>query len=250
MPASDVDSLLKPVDLVSEDKDAAFASVYALFFLMYFVILFYGMNVARSIIEEKTSRIFEVSARHHPPRRDDGRQGPGSRRRGPDPDRHMDRRRPSGREVGPPRSRRLLFDHAGSGRLLHPVLPFGLRPLLQRRRRTRGYDKLFRTRAAADEHVSHAAAHRLFARHPSRSQGCGRRRRSGLLVLSLLHAAHHVCAHRRASAAAWQIALSIVGLILTILAVLWFASRIYRVGILMYGKKPNLPEILRWLKYS
>ena len=48
----------------------------------------------------------------------------------------------------------------------------------------------------------------------------------------------------------WQIALSIVGLIVTILAVLWFASRIYRVGILMYGKKPNLPEILRWLKYS
>jgi ABC-2 type transport system permease protein len=49
---------------------------------------------------------------------------------------------------------------------------------------------------------------------------------------------------------AWQIALSILGLVLTILAILWFASRIYRVGILMYGKKPNLPEILRWLKYS
>ena len=49
---------------------------------------------------------------------------------------------------------------------------------------------------------------------------------------------------------AWQIALSIIDLILTILAILWFASRIYRVGILMYGKKPNLPEILRWLKYS
>jgi ABC-2 type transport system permease protein len=49
---------------------------------------------------------------------------------------------------------------------------------------------------------------------------------------------------------AWQIALSIAGLILTILAVLWFASRIYRVGILMYGKKPSLPEIIRWLKYS
>ncbi len=31
-----------------------------LFFLMYFVILVYGMNVARSIIEEKTSRVFEV----------------------------------------------------------------------------------------------------------------------------------------------------------------------------------------------
>jgi ABC-2 type transport system permease protein len=39
-------------------------------------------------------------------------------------------------------------------------------------------------------------------------------------------------------------------MIATIYAVLWVASRIYRVGILMYGKKPNLPEILRWLKYS
>jgi ABC-2 type transport system permease protein len=48
----------------------------------------------------------------------------------------------------------------------------------------------------------------------------------------------------------WQIALSIVLLIATIYAVLWIASRIYRVGVLMYGKKPNLPEILRWLKYS
>jgi ABC-2 type transport system permease protein len=48
----------------------------------------------------------------------------------------------------------------------------------------------------------------------------------------------------------WQIALSIVLMLITIYAILWVASRIYRVGILMYGKKPNLPEILRWLKYS
>ena len=49
---------------------------------------------------------------------------------------------------------------------------------------------------------------------------------------------------------AWQIGLSFALMTLTILAILWVASRIYRVGILMYGKKPNLPEILRWLKYS
>jgi ABC-2 type transport system permease protein len=48
----------------------------------------------------------------------------------------------------------------------------------------------------------------------------------------------------------WEIALSVVLMIATIYAVLWVASRIYRVGILMYGKKPNIPEILRWLKYS
>ena len=44
----------------------------------------------------------------------------------------------------------------------------------------------------------------------------------------------------------WQIALSIGILLATIWAVAWFAGRIYRVGILMYGKKPTLPEIFRW----
>jgi ABC-2 type transport system permease protein len=48
----------------------------------------------------------------------------------------------------------------------------------------------------------------------------------------------------------WEIALSMVLVVLTIAGVLWLSARIYRVGILMYGKKPNLPEILRWLKYS
>jgi ABC-2 type transport system permease protein len=48
----------------------------------------------------------------------------------------------------------------------------------------------------------------------------------------------------------WEIALSIVLMLITIYAILWVASRIYRVGILMYGKRPSLPEIMRWLKYS
>src|SRR5262249_9591461 len=48
----------------------------------------------------------------------------------------------------------------------------------------------------------------------------------------------------------WEIALSIALLVASIYAVLWVASRIYRVGILMYGKRPSLPEIMRWLKYS
>jgi ABC-2 type transport system permease protein len=48
----------------------------------------------------------------------------------------------------------------------------------------------------------------------------------------------------------WQIAASIALLVLTIWAVLWFSSRLYRVGILMYGKRATLPEIVRWLRYS
>lgn len=47
-----------------------------------------------------------------------------------------------------------------------------------------------------------------------------------------------------------QIVGSIAELVVTIAVVVWLASRIYRVGILMYGKKPNLPEIVRWLRYS
>ena len=49
---------------------------------------------------------------------------------------------------------------------------------------------------------------------------------------------------------AWQFAASIAIMIVSIWAVLWFSSRLYRVGILMYGKRATLPELLRWLRYS
>lgn len=48
----------------------------------------------------------------------------------------------------------------------------------------------------------------------------------------------------------WQIVSSIVLILATIRAVIWFSSRLYRVGILMYGKRATLPEIFRWLRYS
>ncbi|NOZ63281.1 MAG: ABC transporter permease [Calditrichaeota bacterium] len=46
-----------------------------------------------------------------------------------------------------------------------------------------------------------------------------------------------------------EILLSIVILILTIIFFIWLAAKIFRVGILMYGKRPTLPEIINWLKY-
>jgi ABC-2 type transport system permease protein len=48
----------------------------------------------------------------------------------------------------------------------------------------------------------------------------------------------------------WQIGLCIALMVVTIFALLNIASRIYRVGILMYGKRPTLPELRRWLKYA
>jgi ABC-2 type transport system permease protein len=48
----------------------------------------------------------------------------------------------------------------------------------------------------------------------------------------------------------WQIVLSIALTAATVAAVIWLCARIYRVGVLMYGKKPNLPEILKWIRYA
>jgi ABC-2 type transport system permease protein len=48
----------------------------------------------------------------------------------------------------------------------------------------------------------------------------------------------------------WQIAISIGLMLATIYGMIWLCGRIYRVGILMYGKKPNLPEIMKWIKYA
>ena len=48
----------------------------------------------------------------------------------------------------------------------------------------------------------------------------------------------------------WQLAVSIGLLILSVWLVLWFSARLYRVGILMYGKRATLPELMRWLRYS
>ena len=48
----------------------------------------------------------------------------------------------------------------------------------------------------------------------------------------------------------WQIAFSVVSIASTTIAIAWVAGRIYRVGILMYGKKPTIPEIIRWARYS
>jgi ABC-2 type transport system permease protein len=47
-----------------------------------------------------------------------------------------------------------------------------------------------------------------------------------------------------------EIALTLVGLLAACFAAVWVASRIYRVGLLMYGKKPTLREMARWVSYS
>ena len=47
----------------------------------------------------------------------------------------------------------------------------------------------------------------------------------------------------------WEVVTSILLLVITFLGIVWLAAKIYRVGILMYGKKPSYKELYKWIKY-
>ncbi len=48
----------------------------------------------------------------------------------------------------------------------------------------------------------------------------------------------------------WQVILSLLLLYGTSALIIWLSARIYRVGILMYGKKPDIKEMLKWITYK
>ena len=48
----------------------------------------------------------------------------------------------------------------------------------------------------------------------------------------------------------WQVGLSIALLGAGVAGAIWVAARIYRVGILMYGKKPTFPELVKWVRHA
>ena len=48
----------------------------------------------------------------------------------------------------------------------------------------------------------------------------------------------------------WEIVASFASAFLGCAAALWFAARIYRVGLLMYGKRPTYRELMKWVRYS
>lgn len=73
------------------------------------------------------------------------------------------------------------------------------------------------------------------------------------VVLSLIPFFSPLLMFARAAGGAaplWQIGLSIVLMGLTVWAVAWVAGRIYKVGILMAGKRPTLPELWRWVRQA
>lgn len=49
---------------------------------------------------------------------------------------------------------------------------------------------------------------------------------------------------------AWQLAASLGGLVLACVGSIWVSARIYRVGLLMTGKRPSVKELMRWIRYA
>ncbi len=48
----------------------------------------------------------------------------------------------------------------------------------------------------------------------------------------------------------WEIAVSVAILYLSFMVMAWISGKIYRVGIFMYGKKPNIKDLIRWARYK
>ena len=253
--SGEVQTVMAPVEIetLGSNTLAAFFAAYALFFLMYLVIMLYGMNTARSIIEEKSSRIFEVLL---------------STIR---PDEMLAGKILGVGAVGLTQVGVWLVAAVSIGLVLAPQIP-GLQP--GQSVVTAGqvaffvayflfgyilYSSIAAALGAMTNSEQELQQLNLFLVMPlafcmiclvsiikNPDSVLSR-------VVSLIPFCSPLLMNFRISIGnpqPWEIALSFVLMTVTILGILWVASRIYRVGILMYGKKPNLPEIMRWLRYS
>ncbi len=248
-------AIMAPIEIETPrtgDTTTAFFGAYLFFILMYMVIMLYGMNTARSVIEEKTSRVFEVLLATITP--DEMLAGKiigvgavgltqigvwmtaalcigvffagsiaGS----------------SGHAVVSLTQVFFFIAYFIFGFLLYSSIAAALGAMTNSEQELQQLNMFLVLPLAFCMLM-------LFTIVKSPDSTLSR-------VVSLIPFCSPLLMNFRISIGApqpWEISLSFVLMALTIYAILYVASRIYRVGILMYGKKPNLPEILRWLKYS
>jgi ABC-2 type transport system permease protein len=257
--ASEANAMLQPVEIHAahaphrQDHESAVVSVTILFFLMYMVIMLYGMNVARSIIEEKTSRIFEILlATIRPQELMAGKiLGVGS---------------VGLTQVGIWLSAALLLSASSvtanlGGQGIHLSLT-AAQIVFFFIYFTLGY-AFYSSIAAALGAMTNSEQElqqlNLFLVLPLIA--CFVTLKSVLTnpdstmarVLALIPPFTPLLMYLRVSLGHPSHLAIIASIALTsasIYAIVWVSSRIYRVGVLMYGKRPTLPELLRWLKYS
>jgi ABC-2 type transport system permease protein len=251
----DVDTLTQriQVDQKKHAPKSSTAVAYILFFLMYMVVMLYGMNVARSIIEEKTSRVFEVLLATIRPEE-----------------------MMAGKIIG--------VGGVGLTQVVIWMLAAGLIGATPIGAMLAGGDMAI---SITPVEILFFLLYFIFGflLYSSMAAALGAMTNSEqelqqlnmflvmplafcMLMLpvimtdpnsfwskavSLIPFCSPLLMNFRISLrmpAAWEIGLSFILMSITIYIIIWIASRIYRVGVLMYGKRPNLAEILRWLKYS
>jgi ABC-2 type transport system permease protein len=262
--SQEIEALFRNVDLktlrvkdggaVAADASKSFWSAYAMTFMLYFAVVFYGVNVAQSVVSEKTSRVFEVllaSAK---------------------PESLMLGKLLGVGAVGLTQMAVwigfILLLSASSLSMtlgLGGLAAYGLTPLrliffvLYFLLGFFFYSALSAGLGATVSQESEAQQFNMIIVLPQVIglvlivYILGNPGAWPVVVLSLFPPCTPIvmCLRMAAMAVpAWQLALSLVLMVLSIYGMVWIASRIYRVGILMYGKRPTLPEMLRWVKYS
>lgn len=263
MQRDEIDTLLKtPVmqtETVSDghisrsDTNSGFYSAYALFFLMYFVVMLHGINVASSVVEEKTSRVFEVMLATVKPAEMMGGKLLGVGAVGltqvaiwigfiaamlftP----LLAAVGAGGFKVSLSSSQLFFFVvFFVLGFMLYSAIAAAIGALVNSEQELRQFNMVIALPMAVNTIVLYPV---VTASNSTLS-----------VILSMIPTSTPLLMFLRMSIApvpAWQVALSLVLLCASIAGVVWLAARIYRVGILMYGKRPNLPEILRWIRYS
>jgi ABC-2 type transport system permease protein len=263
LPASEIDALTKDIKIKtlqiqngktsSSSAMTTFWAAYIMAFLLSFTVVMYGMNVGRSVIQEKTSRIFEVMLASVRPEEmlagkliGVGSVGmtqlaiwavaaslfAGSALAG--------KIMTGGFSVQISSVEVVLFAvYFVLGYALYSALFAGLAATVSTEQELQQYSPL----AAVPIWLSFGMI-TFIVSNPSSPLS---------VAVSLFPPCAPITMFLRMASQfppGWQIAASILLMLLTIWALLWVSSRIYRVGILMYGKRATLPEMIRWLRYS
>ncbi len=264
--AGTIDASLKPVEVTTlkvkngrasaSSSIGSYLSAYIMVFLLYFTVIYYCMNVARSVIEEKTSRIFEVLLATTTPESLLGGKILGVGAAGLT-------------QIGIWVAAALLLTgssmmvnagHTGAGlaalgitapQVILLVVYFLLGFLF--------YSALSAALGASVSSEQEVQQFSFFISLPlllcfiSMNYVVSHPNAPAVVACSFFPPFTPMLMYLRVVAQQpplWQIALSILLMAAAIYAMLWIASRIYRVGILMYGKRATLPEMLRWMRYS
>ena len=238
---------------VSSSNFGTFASAYVMAFLLTFTLMMYGMNVGRSVIQEKTSRIFEVMLATVKPSDMLGGKllgigavgitqlaiwagaaallaGSAMAQKAMAGGFHV---QISSVEIG------LFAVYFLLGYALYSALFAGLAATCETEQELQQYTPL----AAVPVWLSFSMIAYIVSNPNS----------VWSVAISLFPPCAPIAMFLRIASQfppVWQIVASIALLALSVCIVVWFSSRLYRIGILMYGKRATLPEMLRWLRYS